>query len=136
SIVDVEHGAQPFASDDGRLQLIYNGEVYNHPELMRDLVAQGVPYHTRCDTETLLRLYERHGHEVPTHLRGMFAFAIWDRNARELFLARDRCGVTPLYYAHLEDGSLLFASEIKSILASGMLKATLDVAQLPDFLAN
>ncbi len=136
SIIDVAHGAQPMASDDGALQMIYNGEVYNHPELMRDLKAKGVAYHTHCDTETILRLYERHGRETPTHLRGMFAFAIWDRRAKSLFIARDRFGVKPVYYAHLDDGTLLFASEIKSILASGFVRAALDVSQLPDYLAN
>ena len=118
SIIDVEHGAQPMASDDGRLQLIYNGEVFNHPTLFEELRAAGVTYRTRCDTETILRLYERVGPETPTRLRGMFAIAIWDRDQRELFLARDRFGVKPLYYAALDDGTLLFGSEIKAILAS------------------
>lgn len=136
SIVDVAHGAQPMASDDGRFQLVYNGEVYNHPQLMPQLQAQGVTYHTHCDTETVLRLYERVGRELPAQLRGMFAVAIWDRTERELFLARDRFGVKPLYYAHLDDGTLLFASEIKAILASGEVRAALNTAALPDFLAN
>lgn len=136
SIVDVAHGAQPMASDDGRYQLVYNGEVYNHPQLMPQLQAQGVVYRTHCDTETVLRLYERMGHDVPVQLRGMFAFAIWDRAERELFLARDRFGVKPLYYAHLDDGTLLFASEIKAILASGEVRAAMNTAALPDLLAN
>lgn len=136
SIIDVEHGAQPFASDDGALQMVYNGEVYNHPALMAELTSRGVVYHTHCDTETILRLYERHGDATPTLLRGMFAFAIWDRRTRELFLARDRFGVKPVYYARLDDGTLLFGSEIKTILASGMVRAALDESQLPDYLAN
>ena len=136
SIVDVAHGAQPFASPDGRFQLIYNGEVYNHPSLMEQLRGEGVAYRTHCDTETLLHLYERHGTETPRHLRGMFAFAVWDQQKRSLFLARDRFGVKPVYYAHLDDGTLLFASEIKSLLASGMIAATLNEAALPDYLAN
>ena len=136
SIIDVEHGAQPFASDDGTLQMVYNGEVYNHPALMAELTSRGVVYHTHCDTETILRLYERHGDATPTLLRGMFAFAIWDRRTRELFLARDRFGVKPVYYARLDDGTLLFGSEIKTILASGMVRAALDESQLPDYLAN
>jgi asparagine synthase (glutamine-hydrolysing) len=136
SIVDVARGAQPMSSADDRLQLIYNGEVYNHPELMPRLVQSGVRYRTHCDTETILHLYERHGSEAPTMLRGMFAFAIWDRTARSLFLARDRFGVKPLYYAHLEDGTLLFGSEIKAILASGELRAALNRRAIPDALAN
>lgn len=136
SIVDVAHGAQPMASDDGRLQMVYNGEVYNHPVLMPQLQAQGVIYRTHCDTETVLRLYERIGKALPSQLRGMFAIAIWDRTERELFLVRDRFGVKPVYYAHLEDGTLLFGSEIKAILASGELRAELNAAALPDYLAN
>jgi len=136
SIVDVAHGAQPMASADGRYQLVYNGEVYNHPTLMPQLQADGVQYRTHCDTETVLHLYERMGKAVPTELRGMFAIAIWDRTERELFLARDRFGVKPVYYAHLADGSLLFGSEIKAILASGEIRAQLNEGALPDLLAN
>jgi asparagine synthase (glutamine-hydrolysing) len=136
SIIDVAHGAQPMASDDGEIQMVYNGEVFNHPSLSADLQAQGVKYRTHCDTETIVRLYERHGALVPNHLRGMFAFAIWDRRTQELLLVRDRFGVKPLYYAHLDDGTLLFASEIKVILASGMVRAAVNEAALPDYLAN
>ncbi|HEX4936691.1 MAG TPA: asparagine synthase (glutamine-hydrolyzing), partial [Gemmatimonadaceae bacterium] len=110
--------------------------MYNHPQLMPELQAAGVTYHTHCDTETVLHLYERHGRDVPRHLRGMFAIAIWDSAQRELFLARDRFGVKPVYYAHLDDGTLLFASEIKAILASGEVRASLHTDALPDFLAN
>jgi asparagine synthase (glutamine-hydrolysing) len=136
AIVDVAHGAQPMASDDGRLQLTYNGEIYNHPALFDELRRAGVTYHTRCDTETILRLTERVGSATPTRLRGMFAYAIWDRASRELFIARDRFGVKPLYYAHLADGTLLFGSEIKAILASGLVRAELNECALPDYLAN
>jgi asparagine synthase (glutamine-hydrolysing) len=136
AIVDVERGAQPMASDDGRLQLIFNGEIYNHPQLMPELVAGGVRYHTHCDTETILRLYERHGSDSPKRLRGMFAFAMWDRTERTLFLVRDRFGVKPLYYAHLDDGTLIFGSEIKAILASGEIRASLNRQAVPDALAN
>ena len=135
SIVDVAHG-HPMASDDGALQVVYNGEVFNHPTLMRDLQAQGCTYHTHCHTETVLKLYERHGHRTPEQLRGMFAFAMWDRRTRELFLARDRFGVKPLYYVHADDGSLFFASEIKALLAGGAVRAELNLAAFPDFLAN
>ncbi|MGQ0643334.1 MAG: asparagine synthase (glutamine-hydrolyzing) [Gemmatimonadaceae bacterium] len=136
SIVDVERGAQPMASDDGRYQLIFNGEIYNHPQLMPELIRSGVQYHTHCDTETILRLFERHGTDMPLRLRGMFAFAIWDREQRQLFLARDRFGVKPLYYVLLSDGTFIFASEIKAILASGELRAELNRHAISDALAN
>ncbi len=136
SIVDVAHGHQPMASDDDNLRLVYNGEVYNHPELSADLQAAGVRYRTHCDTETVLHIFAREGSNAPRRLRGMFAFAIWDRSRRELFIARDRLGVKPLYYALLPDGSLYFASEIKAILASGAVQPEMNRAALPDYLAN
>ncbi len=136
SIVDLAHGQQPMPSDDGELQIVYNGEVFNHPALMATLESQGVKYRTHCDTETVLRLYERHGAAVPEQLRGMFAFAIWNRARRELFLCRDRFGVKPLYYVHTDDGSLYFASEIKALLAADAVRPALNVDALPDFLAN
>src|SRR5687767_1337181 len=100
SIVDLAHGAQPMASADDDLHIVYNGEVFNHPVLRAELIAAGVPYRTNCDTETVLHMYEAHGSDAPSHLRGMFAFAIWDRRTRSLLLARDRFGVKPLYYVH------------------------------------
>ena len=136
SIVDVAGGHQPMFNADGSLCLVYNGEVYNHPALRVALEAEGERFRTRCDTETVLRLYERHGAAVPRHLRGMFAFAIWDRGQQELFLARDRFGVKPLYYVRSPDGSLYFASEIKALLAAGAVRPALNVAALPDYLAN
>jgi asparagine synthase (glutamine-hydrolysing) len=136
SIVDVAHGQQPMANDDASLHMVYNGEVYNHPALSAELQAAGIRYRTHCDTETVLRIYERDGVDAPRALRGMFAFAIWDRRRRELFLARDRLGVKPLYYALTPDGSLYFGSEIKAILASGHVRPELSIAALPDYLAN
>ena len=136
SIVDVAHGQQPMASDDGRYTIVYNGEVFNHPTLSAELQARGACYHTHCDTETVLKVFEREGARTPESLRGMFAFAIWDRTTRELFVARDRFGVKPLYYAHTADGALYFGSEIKAILASGAVRPALDEATLPDYLAN
>ena len=136
SIVDVARGAQPMASADGRFQLVYNGEVYNHPALSAALRREGIEYATSCDTETVLHICAIHGVRGPEHLRGMFAFAFWDRDKHELLLARDRFGVKPLYYAVTDDGSLFFASEIKALLAAGDIRVDLDVASLPDFLAN
>ena len=136
SIVDPNAGQQPMASDDGAVQIVYNGEVYNHPEIMRRLQSEGLSYHTHCDTESVLHVYEREGFDAPRSLRGMFAFAIWDRRRQTLFIARDRFGVKPLYYAVTADGSLYFGSEIKSILASGAVAATLEQSALPEYLSS
>jgi len=136
SIVDVTGGHQPMVSDDENLCIVYNGEVYNHPMLRAELEARGRRYRTRCDTETVLHLYAAHGGAAPQYLRGMFAFAIWDRSRRELFLARDRFGVKPLYYVLTSDGSLYFASEIKALLAARAVAPQLNTAALPDYLAN
>jgi asparagine synthase (glutamine-hydrolysing) len=136
SIVDPAHGAQPMSVRNGEVQMVYNGEVYNHPTLMPELQSAGVQYRTHCDTETILHLYEREGREMPKRLRGMFAFAIWDARSRELLLARDRFGVKPLYYVHTDDGALYFGSEIKCILAAGVVQPALNLRAFPDYLAN
>src|SRR5437016_4812918 len=114
SIVDVAAGHQPMTNEDGRLRITYNGEIYNHADFREELERRGHVYRTHCDTETILHLYEEHGADCVRHLRGMFAFAIWDQKRRELFIARDRLGVKPLYYFQAEDGSLYFGSEIKT----------------------
>jgi asparagine synthase (glutamine-hydrolysing) len=136
SIIDVSAGHQPMASDDGTLQIVYNGEIYNHLALREDVEAAGATYRTRCDTETVLRMYERDGVAGVSELRGMFAFAIWNRATRELVLARDRLGIKPLYYAVLDDGTLIFGSEIKALLASGHLSPHLNLSAFPEYLAN
>lgn len=136
SIVDVASGHQPMTNEDGSLQITYNGEIYNHADYRRDLEECGHVYSTHCDTETILHLYEEHGHQCVEYLRGMFAFAIWDSRKRELFIARDRLGVKPLYFAHTDDGSLYFGSEIKALFQSDALKPELNFKALPDYLAN
>jgi asparagine synthase (glutamine-hydrolysing) len=136
SIVDVALGHQPMSNEDGSLHIIYNGEIYNHGDFRASLETLGHVYNTHCDTETILHLYEEHGANCVEHLRGMFAFAIWDQNKRELFVARDRLGVKPLYYAQTKDGSFYFASEIKALLETGAIKAELNYGALPDYLAN
>ena len=136
SIVDVASGHQPMANEDGTLQIIYNGEIYNHGDFRASLEARGHVYNTHCDTETILHLYEEYGPRCVDHLRGMFAFAIWDQNKRELFIARDRLGVKPLYYALSNDGSLYFASEIKALFETGAIRAEMNYDALPDYLAN
>ncbi len=136
SIVDVASGHQPMANEDGSLQIVFNGEIYNHGDHRSGLEARGHVFATRSDTETILHLYEDHGERCVEHLRGMFAFAIWNRRTKEMFIARDRLGVKPLYYVHADDGSLFFASEIKALLAANATRPALNVAALPDYLAN
>lgn len=136
SIVDVAAGHQPMTNEDDTLHIVFNGEIYNHADYRDELVARGHTYRTHCDTETILHLYEEEGARAVERLRGMFAFAIWDQTKRELFIARDRLGVKPLYYVHADDGSLYFASEIKSLLAAGAVAPEINYGALPDYLAN
>jgi asparagine synthase (glutamine-hydrolysing) len=136
SIVDVAAGHQPMSNEDGSLYITYNGEVYNHADFREGLEARGHIYQTHCDTETILHLYEEYGENCVEHLRGMFAFAIWDRNRKELFIARDRLGVKPLYYVYADDGSFYFASEIKALLEARAVTPELNFAAFSDYLAN
>jgi asparagine synthase (glutamine-hydrolysing) len=134
SIVDLATGHQPISNEDGSLTIVFNGEIYNHLSLREQLVARGHSYRTHSDTETVVHLYEEHGRDCVQHLRGMFAFAIWDRNKKTLFIARDRLGIKPLYY-HLSPERLLFGSEVKVLRAHGDLRPQFDRAALPEFLA-
>ena len=136
SIVDVAHGQQPMFNRDESCVIIYNGEVYNHADYRRELEAKGCEFQTNCDTETILHLYEEYGARCVEYLRGMFAFAVWDKRKKELFIARDRFGVKPLYYVFDDEGNLFFASEIKSLLEANAAKAELNYNALPDQLAN
>jgi len=136
SIVDVAAGHQPMTNEDASLHITYNGEIYNHADYRESLEAKGHIYSTHCDTETILHLYEEHGAACVDYLRGMFAFAIWDQRKQELFIARDRLGVKPLYYVHTDDGSLYFGSEIKTLLEARAVKPELNYAVLSDYLAN
>src|SRR5438128_10128131 len=134
AIVDPTGGQQPMSNAAGTVWITFNGEIYNHPQIFSELSARGVRYATRCDTESILHLYERDGDRCVEGLQGMFAFAVWDRPRRRLLLARDRLGIKPLYYA-FRGGELVFASEIKAVLAAG-IRPELNVAVLPEFLAN
>lgn len=136
SIVDVAHGAQPMFNADRSCSIVYNGEVYNHADHRDDLIARGYKFQNRSDTETILHLYEAHGRDCVEYLRGMFAFAVWDKRKQELFIARDRFGVKPLYYVHDSDGNLFFASEIKALLSGGAIKPEINFNALPDQFAN
>ena len=133
AILDLDPRAnQPMTSSDGRYVIVFNGEIYNFRALRRDLEADGASFRTTSDTEVLLALYAREGERMLPKLRGMFAFAIWDTTARELFLARDPYGIKPLYYAQTAQG-LLFASQVKALLASGWVAPTLETAGLAGF---
>ena len=136
SIVDVAAGHQPMTNEDGSLHITFNGEIYNHADFRLELEARGHVYQTHCDTETILHLYEEHGEHCVDYLRGMFAFAVWDQRRKQLFVARDRLGVKPLYYVHTDDGSLFFGSEIKTLLEAGAIKPEINCPALPDYLAN
>src|SRR5213080_1982061 len=135
AIVDVLGGRQPMANEDGTVWIVYNGEVYNHADLRPGLEQRGHCYRTRSDTETILHLYEEEGERCVERLRGMFAFALWDRKRGRSLLARDRLGIKPLYYAWT-DHELVFASEIKAILAGGSVRPALNEAIVPEFLAR
>jgi len=126
SIVDLSAaGHQPMSNEDGTVWITYNGEVYNHAALRRELQAKGHVYRSHTDTETIIHLYEEEGRRCVERLEGMFAFAIWDMRRRELFLARDRIGVKPLYYAQ-PAGGFVFGSEIKALLKHPAIVADLD----------
>jgi asparagine synthase (glutamine-hydrolysing) len=134
AILDLsERGHQPMASSDRRFWTVFNGEIYNFPELRRELQARGRIFRTRTDTEVLLQLWEEEGPDSIARLNGMFAFAIYDRIAGKLFFVRDRFGVKPLYYAEA-DGFLVFASEPKAILASGLLEAKIDPVSVAQYM--
>lgn len=134
SIIDIEGGVQPMHSQDKKVILTYNGEVYNFPHLRRELEALGHQFHTNCDTEVVLHSYLEWGRDCVSRLRGMFAFAIWDIRSNELFLARDRLGIKPLYYTTLSDGTFIFGSELKCILAHPRCRKKLRVDALEDYL--
>src|SRR5688572_21265820 len=118
AIIDPTGGNQPIRSDDGEATIVFNGEIYNHRELRRELEGAGFRFRTQSDTEVILHAYRAHGVRCVDRLQGMFAFAIWDAPRRTLFLARDRLGIKPLFYRQV-GGRLLFASEIKALHASG-----------------
>src|SRR5438094_10453439 len=134
SIIDIRTGQQPISNEDESLWIVYNGEIYNHRDLRSKLEARGHRYRTKSDTETIVHLYEEYGRDCVQHLHGMFAFAIWDRRSRRLFIARDRLGIKPLYYFY--DGKkFVFGSEIKAILAYPGIKPEFNQSTLAEYLA-
>jgi asparagine synthase (glutamine-hydrolysing) len=135
SIVDLSTGQQPLANEDGRVHVVFNGEIYNHAEIRHELEALGHTYRTKSDTETIVHAYEQWGDEAVDRFRGMFAFAVWEQSRRRLLLVRDRLGIKPLYWTRAGD-TLLFGSEIKAILASGLVHAEANAAALPELLST
>jgi asparagine synthase (glutamine-hydrolysing) len=126
SIIDLAGGRQPIGNEDQSIWVAFNGELFEYPELREELLARGHRLATRCDTEAWVHLYEDLGQKMFVKARGQFAVALWDRNTRTLILGRDRVGICPLYYTEV-DGWLLWGSEIKALLASGMVRAQADV---------
>ncbi|MGH9908682.1 MAG: asparagine synthase (glutamine-hydrolyzing) [Pyrinomonadaceae bacterium] len=134
SIVDLETGAQPMANEDGQVWVVFNGEIYNHGELRRQLEALGHCFRTdHSDTEVLVHGWEEWGEALPKKLNGMFAFAVWDCRRRTLFLARDRYGIKPLYIATLGDGTLVFGSEVRALHASGLINVAVEPSAVIEY---
>ena len=134
SIIDLAQGKQPIFDESGRFAVVFNGEIYNYRELCAQLISHGHSLKTHSDTEVIVHLYEQYGEECLVHLRGMFAFAVWDNRDRKLFIARDRLGIKPLYFAE-RGGSLLFGSEVKALLRHPDMCASLDRRALSDYLS-
>ncbi len=134
SIIDLIGGDQPIHNEDGTVGIVFNGEIYNYVELMGDLIARGHRFTTKSDTEVIVHLYEEYGERCVDHLRGMFAFAIWDDRRRSVLLARDRLGIKPLFYWATDD-RLVFASELKSILQDPRIPRTLSIDAVQSYLA-
>ncbi|MFT7774341.1 XrtA/PEP-CTERM system amidotransferase [Roseateles sp.] len=135
SIIDIATGQQPLFNEDGSVVVVFNGEIYNYQSLIPELQALGHVFHTKSDTEVIVHAWESWGEDCLQRFRGMFAFALWDRNRQTLFLARDRMGVKPLHYALLDDGRLVFGSELKTLLAQGDLRRDLDPQAIEEYFA-
>ena len=135
SIIDLSSGQQPLYNEDHSVVVVFNGEIYNFQELVPELQALGHTFRTRSDTEVIVHAWEAWGESCVQRFRGMFAFALWDRNRSTVFLARDRLGVKPLYYAMLEDGMFIFGSEFKALLADPRLRRDIDTAAVEEYFA-
>ncbi|MEW6200964.1 MAG: asparagine synthase (glutamine-hydrolyzing), partial [bacterium] len=135
SIIDLEGGHQPILNEDDSIVIVFNGEIYNFHELRTQLENEGHIFHTHTDTEVILHLYEKYGTDCLTHLRGMFAFAIYDKKQRRLFLARDRIGIKPLVYS-LCGSTLYFASEIKALILCAEIDTNIHLPALAEYLTH
>lgn len=135
AIIDLSSGQQPLFNEDGSIVVVFNGEIYNYVDLMPELKALGHVFRTHCDTEVIVHAWEEWGEDCVQRFRGMFAFAIWDRNRNTLFLARDRLGIKPLYYSLLPNGLFLFGSELKTLLAHPGFQRALDSYAIEEYFA-
>ncbi|WP_275098462.1 XrtA/PEP-CTERM system amidotransferase [Sedimenticola hydrogenitrophicus] len=135
SIIDLSSGQQPLFNEDGSVVVTYNGEIYNFEELSQELKSRGHIFRTHCDTEVIVHAWEEWGRACVERFRGMFAFAIWDRNRETLFLARDRLGKKPLHYARVTSGELIFSSELKALYVHPLLKKDMDPTAIEDYFA-
>ncbi|WP_271009331.1 XrtA/PEP-CTERM system amidotransferase [Paucibacter sp. B51] len=135
SIIDISTGQQPLFNEDGSVVVVFNGEIYNYQSLIPELQALGHVFHTKSDTECIVHAWEAWGEDCVQRFRGMFAFALWDRNKQTFFMARDRMGVKPLFYSVLDDGQLLFGSELKSLLAHGQMRRDIDPLAVEEYFA-
>ena len=135
SIIDIATGQQPLFNADKSVAIVFNGEIYNYQILMAELQGLGYRFHTKSDTEVIVHAWEAWGTDCVKRLRGMFAFVIWDRNKQQFFMARDRMGVKPMYYALLDDGQLLFGSELKSLMAHPGLKREVEPLAVEEYFA-
>jgi asparagine synthase (glutamine-hydrolysing) len=133
SIIDLHGGHQPIHNEDATIWVVFNGEIYNYRELRATLLQQGHRFATNSDTEVIVHLYEEYGDKLVNHLRGMFAFALWDAPRRRGLIARDPLGIKPIFYSQV-GGTLLFGSEIKAVLASGVVHKEMDYQALDAFI--
>ena len=133
STVDIEGGKQPIYNEDRSVVVIFNGEIYNHSELRRDLIKRGHTFYTKSDTEVIVHLYEEYGTDLFNHLNGQFAIALWDDKRKKLILARDRVGICPLFFTVLDDQTFVFGSEIKAIFRYPGVIRSLDPESLRQF---
>ena len=135
SIIDLSSGQQPLFNEDESVVVVFNGEIYNYVDLMPELKELGHTFRTHCDTEVIVHAWEEWGENCVCRFRGMFAFALWDRNRQTLFIARDRLGVKPLHYAVLSDGTLIFGSELKALTAHPAMRREIDPLAVEEYFA-
>ncbi len=135
AIIDLAGGQQPIFNEDRTKAIVFNGEIYNFQEIKKDLEKRGHQFYTNCDTETIVHLYDEYGADCVQHLRGMFAFAIWDETDKSLFIARDRLGKKPLLYSHQSNGDLIFGSEFTALLAHPAISREVDIEAIDAYLS-
>ena len=134
AIVDINSGQQPISNEDETIHLVCNGEIYNSPEVRKQLIAKGHEFKSHCDIEVILHLYEEYGEDCVRHLQGMFAFAIWDQPNQKLMIARDHLGQNPVFFSH-QQGAFAFASEVKAILASKVIEPKINTEGMWHYLS-